>query len=46
MQKGPEDGLMTDSKIAAQSVVGKLCGSIHCQVVGPFGVFEELIDVC
>jgi len=46
MQQSSEDGLVTDTNIAAQIVVGQFAGRIHCQVVGPFSVGEELLDVC
>src|SRR5688500_10803064 len=46
MQKRTEYGFVTNTHVAAQNVVGQVCGSIHCQVVGPLGVIEELSNVC
>lgn len=45
VRERPEDRFVADAKVAAQMIIGQTRGRIYSQIVGPFGVFEEMLNV-
>jgi hypothetical protein len=46
VQEGAENRFVTDTEVVTQMFGGQFCGRIHGQIVCPFGVVEEVANVC
>ena len=46
VEERAENRLVTDTEVVTQMLVGQFCGRIHGQIVCPFGVVEEMANVC